>query len=71
MLYEVITTTQGKPVSIAFMVEDKAYEEQHITIEDKRKVNPEKRDMERINREKKQITAALQQWTSQPEVIIV
>jgi murein DD-endopeptidase MepM/ murein hydrolase activator NlpD len=63
-------TTGGKPISIAFTVADKAYEEQHITIEDKRKVNPEKRDMERINREKKQITAALQQWTSQPEVVI-
>jgi len=63
-------TTQGESLSIAFTVEDKAYEEQHITIEDKRKVNPEKRDMERITREKKQISAALQQWSAQPVVVI-
>jgi murein DD-endopeptidase MepM/ murein hydrolase activator NlpD len=63
-------TTQGKSLSIAFTVEDKAYEEQHITIEDKRKVNPEKRDMERINRETKEIAAALQQWSAQPEMVI-
>jgi murein DD-endopeptidase MepM/ murein hydrolase activator NlpD len=63
-------TTQGKPVSIAFRVEDKAYEEQHITIEDKRKVNPGKRDMERITREKQQITAALQQWSAQQDVVV-
>ena len=63
-------TTQGESLSIAFTVEDKAYEEQHITIEDKRKVNPEKRDMERITREQKQIKAALQQWSAQSEVAI-
>ena len=63
-------TTQGESLSIAFTVEDKDYEEQHITIEDKRKVNPEKRDMERITREQKQIKTALQQWTAQPEVAI-
>jgi murein DD-endopeptidase MepM/ murein hydrolase activator NlpD len=63
-------TTQGESLSIAFTVADKAYEEQHITIEDKRKVNPEKRDMERINREKQQISAALQHWSAQPEVVI-
>ncbi len=34
-----------------FTIDDKAYEEQHITITDKRKVNPAPLDMERINRE--------------------
>ena len=46
-------TRQGRPVRLAFEVGDKAYETQHITIKDKRKVNPEKRDMERIGREQK------------------
>jgi len=63
-------TTQGESLSIAFNVEDKAYEEQHITITDKRKVNPEKRDMERITRETKQIKTALQQWSMQDDVVI-
>ena len=62
-------TRQGEPLRIAFEVRDKAYETQHITIKDKRKVNPEQRDMERITRETKQIKAALRQWTAQPEVV--
>jgi murein DD-endopeptidase MepM/ murein hydrolase activator NlpD len=63
-------TTQDESISIAFTVEDKAYEEQHITIKDKRKVNPEQRDMERITRETQQIKAALRQWTEQQDVVI-
>jgi murein DD-endopeptidase MepM/ murein hydrolase activator NlpD len=62
-------TTSGKARRIAFSVEDKAYEEQHITIKDKRKVNPEKRDMERITREKKKIKAALRHWSAQADVV--
>jgi murein DD-endopeptidase MepM/ murein hydrolase activator NlpD len=54
---------QGKPLKIAFEVEAKSYEEQRITIKDKRKVNPEKRDMDRIIREKKAITGALRHWS--------
>ena len=50
-----VTDRQGKTLNIGFEVADKHYEEQHITIKDKRKVNPEKRDMERITRESKQI----------------
>jgi murein DD-endopeptidase MepM/ murein hydrolase activator NlpD len=63
-------TTQGESLSIAFSVVDKAYEEQRITITDKRKVNPEKRDMERITRETQQIKAALQQWSAHEDVVI-
>jgi murein DD-endopeptidase MepM/ murein hydrolase activator NlpD len=43
----------------AFTVNDKQYETQHITIKNKRKVNPEKRDMQRIGKEQKQIKKAL------------
>jgi len=64
-----IQTVSGKPQRIAFQVAAKAYEEQHITIKDKRKVNPEKRDMERITREKQLSTAALRRWTPQDEVV--
>ncbi len=64
-----IQTDSGKPQRIAFQVAAKAYEEQHITIKDKRKVNPEKRDMERITREKQLSTAALRRWTPQDEVV--
>ncbi len=47
---------------IAFRVQPKAYETQHITIKDKRKVNPYKKDLERIARERKRIQAALRHF---------
>jgi len=65
-----VTDRQGKPLNLGFQVEDKSYEEQHITIKDKRKVNPEKRDMERITRESKQIKKALRHWSSRENVVI-
>lgn len=42
-----------------FVTRDKKYEEQHITLKDNSKVTPSKKDLERIWREKKQITNAL------------
>jgi len=68
--YLKVTDRQGKTLSLGFQVEDKSYEEQHITIKDKRKVNPEKRDMERITRETKQIKNALRHWSPQEAVVI-
>ncbi|MEN8204809.1 MAG: peptidoglycan DD-metalloendopeptidase family protein [Pseudomonadota bacterium] len=68
--YLKIKNQQGQSQSIGFQVEDKAYEEQHITIKDKRKVNPEKRDMERITRESKQIKSALRHWSVQDDVVV-
>jgi murein DD-endopeptidase MepM/ murein hydrolase activator NlpD len=46
-----------------FDVADKQYPTQHITITDKRKVNPNKLDMERINKESARIKKALTAWT--------
>ena len=56
-------TLANKPLRLSFEVRDKTYETQHITIKDKSKVNPEKRDLERIKREQKQIGAALSHWS--------
>ncbi len=61
-------TTTDKPLRLSFQVMDKQYETQHITIKDKRKVNPEKRDMERITRETKTIKTALRHWSDQEAV---
>jgi murein DD-endopeptidase MepM/ murein hydrolase activator NlpD len=60
----------GQSMRLPFHVTGKSYEEQHITIKDKRKVNPEKRDMVRITREKEQITSALRSWSARDEVSI-
>jgi murein DD-endopeptidase MepM/ murein hydrolase activator NlpD len=57
-----IEQARGKPRTIAFQVQDKAYKTQHITIKNKRMVNPNKLDLERIGQEKKLITAAFRHW---------
>lgn len=49
---------------ITFAVESKKYEEQHITLKNKRMVNPEKRDMERIGKEQRRIKKALATWNA-------
>jgi murein DD-endopeptidase MepM/ murein hydrolase activator NlpD len=63
-------TLANKPLRLAFEVRDKIYETQRITIKDTRKVNPEKRDMERISREQKQIGAALNHWSDDTVVTL-
>ena len=57
-----IKDASGKVVTRNFTVTDKTYQSQHITIKNKRMVNPEKRDMERIGREQRQIKKALASW---------
>jgi len=54
--------------TIYFEVHDKKYKTQHITIKDKRKVNPYKKDMDRIIKEKKTIVSALRYWSDNENV---
>ncbi|MCK4587479.1 MAG: peptidoglycan DD-metalloendopeptidase family protein [Gammaproteobacteria bacterium] len=56
----------NKPIS--FAVNPKKYAEQHITIKDKRKVNPNTEDMKRIRREKVRINSALKYWADSDDV---
>jgi murein DD-endopeptidase MepM/ murein hydrolase activator NlpD len=49
----------------SFRVQPKQYAEQHITIKDKRKVNPNKDDMKRIRAERGRINSALGYWSEQ------
>ncbi|HHJ15783.1 MAG TPA: M23 family metallopeptidase [Gammaproteobacteria bacterium] len=57
--------TDGSTSQLDFEVLDKTYTSQHITLKNKRMVNPEKRDMERIGREQRQIRKALATWNPQ------
>jgi murein DD-endopeptidase MepM/ murein hydrolase activator NlpD len=61
-------TLDGQKEPIAFQVAAKEYAEQHITIKDKRKVNPTALDMKRITRERGRINKALGQWRAQAGV---
>jgi murein DD-endopeptidase MepM/ murein hydrolase activator NlpD len=56
----------GMDSPLKFTVNDKQYETQRITIKDKRKVEPNKEDLQRINRESKRIDDALEHWSDQP-----
>lgn len=58
----------GQPRSLTFKISDKKYPTQHITIKDKRKVNPNQYDMDRINRERSRIDTALQRWTENDDI---
>ncbi len=58
-------TANGETWTVLFDIQDKDYPTQHITIKDKRKVNPNQYDMKRINAESAEIKAALQYWTDQ------
>ncbi|NNG14088.1 MAG: M23 family metallopeptidase [Gammaproteobacteria bacterium] len=74
-----LTAKQGKhhlsvkeqlppPYKVGFAVKSKKYATQHLTIKNKRKVNPSAEDLKRIRAEKKIILAALKQWTQQDSV---
>lgn len=64
-----LTVTQaGETRRVLFDIKDKAYPTQHITIKNKRKVNPNKLDMKRINAESGEIKAALRHWREQNEL---
>jgi murein DD-endopeptidase MepM/ murein hydrolase activator NlpD len=66
----VVQSASGEKLRHDFKVADKAYETQHITIKNKRMVNPEKRDLERISRERHRIRRALATWNeSTPETL--
>ena len=50
---------RGNPSKVEFTVTDKRYEEQRLTVKNQRHVEPSKEDLERIDRERKRIDAAL------------
>jgi murein DD-endopeptidase MepM/ murein hydrolase activator NlpD len=48
--------------SKGFAVEDKQYEAQYLTLTNKRQVNPESRDLERIKRERQEMDQVFVSW---------
>ncbi len=52
---------------LAIDVGPKRYAEQHLTIKNKRKVNPNEEDMRRITAERVRINAAMTQWHDVPD----
>jgi hypothetical protein len=52
--------------AIEFQVGTKQYEEQHLTLANKRQVEPEPRDLRRIERESKILRRAFTTWSERP-----
>ena len=63
-----VQPASGPPHNITFMVRGKEYAVQRLTIKDQRKVEPGPEDLKRIEREARQINAALTHWSEQPQV---
>ena len=58
----VIVKTKNSKKKVYFTIKEKKYKTQYLTIKNKRKVNPTKRDIERIIREKKIIGKVFKSW---------
>ncbi|MFN2339358.1 MAG: peptidoglycan DD-metalloendopeptidase family protein [Gammaproteobacteria bacterium] len=67
-----VTGADGQRRTVAFRIDDKAYETQHITLTDTRRVTPNAEDLERIARERGRIQAALGVFSPQaPESLLL
>jgi murein DD-endopeptidase MepM/ murein hydrolase activator NlpD len=66
------TTVDGVARDISFQVKPKEYESQHLTITNKRQVDPNADDLKRIYAEQERIQKALARWdeTIQPSLIL-
>jgi murein DD-endopeptidase MepM/ murein hydrolase activator NlpD len=65
--HHLTVTSAGKPGKQPIDVVAKQYAEQHLTIKNKRKVNPNAEDMKRITAERVRINAALNAWLDVPD----
>jgi len=65
-----VSDAGGATRKLAFEIRDKDYETQHLTIRNKRKVNPNAEDLARIRREQQRIRAALARFSEdlQPQL---
>jgi len=67
----VVKHADGSSHTLRFTVRKKDYATQYLTIKNKRKVNPNKKDLDRIYAERKRINKALATWTlSEPDLLL-
>lgn len=60
-----VQPNRGTPFYLSFEVKNKEYESQYLTIKNKRQVNPNKQDLDRIGKEKKEMNQVYMAWTKQ------
>lgn len=66
--HELSVESNPSQQKVSFIIKKKKYKTQHLTIKNKRKVNPNKKDLQRIGKEKKVIVASLATWRDTSEV---
>ncbi len=64
----IVTSSNRSSKKYSFTVQAKQYPEQHITLKNKRMVNPNQYDMERINKDRTHIRGALRHWQEKNNV---
>ncbi len=67
-IHHLEVTTAKKNRKTSFIVKDKQYATQRLTITDQRKVEPSQEDLARIEQESKKIAAALATWSDASEI---
>lgn len=67
-IHHLEVTTAKKTRKTSFIVKDKHYATQRLTITDQRKVEPSPEDLARIEQESKKISAALATWSDASEI---
>ena len=60
-----VVPNRGTPFNLNFDVKENEYESQYLTIKNKRQVNPNKKDLQRITKEKKEMNQVYLSWTKQ------
>ncbi|NOY66654.1 MAG: M23 family metallopeptidase [Gammaproteobacteria bacterium] len=63
-----VNLKESKPYSVTFRIKSKKYPQQHITIKNKRMVNPNNYDMKRITADRIRIKRALKHWSNNDDV---
>ena len=66
--HDLVVKEAGVQTKFKFDINNKDYETQYLTIKNKRKVNPNEQDMERIIKEKKRITKAKSHWSKKENI---
>jgi len=66
----IVKHADGSSHTLRFTVRKKDYATQHLTIKNKRMVNPNKKDLDRIFSDRKRINKALASWSmSEPDLL--
>jgi len=68
--HKISVDTGKRKLDVPFLVSEKSYRTQHLTIKDQKKVTPDPKDLERIAEETKRSDIALSRFTELPSPVL-